>query len=170
MIDFNGPADKSVMPRRARHITPGVHRMLDRLTDTPVAVFDAAWHQLLASPLYTALMGEWNATTSTQSGATSSTRTAVYATPGIPWRAPGGAGRRLAPNYQPLPDDPTLRPSSPNYAATAPISTTCGNQRAVGQHQAAPKTIDYPHAGALSLDRDALSVTGSDLRIMVYTA
>jgi hypothetical protein len=33
-----------------------------------------------------------------------------------------------------------------------------------------PKTIDYPHVGALSLDRDALSVTGSDLRIMVYTA
>ncbi|MGQ5653950.1 MmyB family transcriptional regulator, partial [Streptomyces sp. EKR5.2] len=43
-----------------RHITPGVHRILDRLTGTPVAVFDAAWTQLLANPLYTALMGEWH--------------------------------------------------------------------------------------------------------------
>lgn len=40
------------------YITPSVHRMLDRLTGTPVAVFDAAWTQLLANPLYTALMGE----------------------------------------------------------------------------------------------------------------
>ncbi|MET0474604.1 MAG: helix-turn-helix domain-containing protein, partial [Mycobacterium sp.] len=40
------------------YITPGVQRMLDRLTTTPVAVFDAAATLLLASPLYTALMGE----------------------------------------------------------------------------------------------------------------
>lgn len=32
------------------YITPSVHRMLDRLTGTPVAVFDAAWTQLLANP------------------------------------------------------------------------------------------------------------------------
>jgi hypothetical protein len=32
--------------------------MLDRLTGTPVAVFDAACTQLLANPLYDALMGE----------------------------------------------------------------------------------------------------------------
>ena len=35
-----------------------VQRLLDRLTGIPVAVFDAACTQLLASPLYTALMGE----------------------------------------------------------------------------------------------------------------
>jgi transcriptional regulator with XRE-family HTH domain len=31
------------------HITPSVPRMLDRLNGTPVAVFDAAWTQLLAN-------------------------------------------------------------------------------------------------------------------------
>ena len=40
------------------YITPGVQRMLDRLTGTPVAVFDAACTLLLANPLYEAVMGE----------------------------------------------------------------------------------------------------------------
>src|SRR5690242_2485694 len=41
------------------YIPPGVQRMLDRLRETPVAVFDAASTQLMASPLYVALMGEY---------------------------------------------------------------------------------------------------------------
>nr|WP_256789523.1 helix-turn-helix domain-containing protein [Frankia sp. AvcI1] len=40
------------------YITPGVQRMLDRLSGTPVAVSDAAWTLLLANPLYTGLMGQ----------------------------------------------------------------------------------------------------------------
>ncbi len=41
---------------------------------------------------------------------------------------------------------------------------------AVGRHEASRKTIDHPQVGALTLDCDLLSVAGSDLRIMVYTA
>lgn len=39
-----------------------------------------------------------------------------------------------------------------------------------GHHEAARKTIDHPHVGAVTLDCDILTVAGSDLRIMVYTA
>jgi MmyB-like transcription regulator ligand binding domain len=39
-----------------------------------------------------------------------------------------------------------------------------------GHHEAARKTIDHPHAGAVTLDCDVLTVAASDLRIMVYTA
>ena len=41
---------------------------------------------------------------------------------------------------------------------------------AVGQHEAARKTIDHPRVGPLTLDCDVLAVAGSDLRIMIYTA
>ncbi|GAA3549503.1 hypothetical protein GCM10022419_032310 [Nonomuraea rosea] len=41
---------------------------------------------------------------------------------------------------------------------------------AVGHHEAARKTIGHPQAGSVTLDCDVLTVTGSDLRIMVYTA
>jgi len=40
----------------------------------------------------------------------------------------------------------------------------------VGRHEAARKTIDHPTVGPLTLDCDRLSVDGSDLRIMIYTA
>ena len=50
-----GIVDQGTVPA---YITPSVQRMLDRLTGTPVAVFDAACMQLLANPLYDALMGE----------------------------------------------------------------------------------------------------------------
>ncbi|GAB7110304.1 hypothetical protein JCM4814A_86190 [Streptomyces phaeofaciens JCM 4814] len=40
----------------------------------------------------------------------------------------------------------------------------------VGVHDAARKTIDHPLVGPVTLDCDVLSVAGSDLRIMVYTA
>ncbi|WP_051877068.1 hypothetical protein [Streptomyces natalensis] len=41
---------------------------------------------------------------------------------------------------------------------------------AVGRHVAAHKTVDHPQVGALTLDCDLLSVAGSELRILVYTA
>lgn len=40
----------------------------------------------------------------------------------------------------------------------------------IGRHEAAHKTIDHPGVGALRLDCDVLTVAGSDLRIMIYTA
>lgn len=41
---------------------------------------------------------------------------------------------------------------------------------AVGRQEASRKTVDHPQLGPLTLDCDILSVAGSDLRIMVYTA
>lgn len=42
------------------YITPGGHRLLDRLLKTPVAAFDAAWTLLLANSMYATPMGEWH--------------------------------------------------------------------------------------------------------------
>jgi hypothetical protein len=41
-----------------QHIGPGVQRLLDRLADTPVAVFDASWTRLEQNDLWTALTGD----------------------------------------------------------------------------------------------------------------
>jgi hypothetical protein len=56
------------------YLTPSVQRVLDRMTSTPVAVFDATWTLLLANPPYAALMGDpaGAATSATRCGATSS--------------------------------------------------------------------------------------------------
>jgi MmyB-like transcription regulator ligand binding domain len=41
---------------------------------------------------------------------------------------------------------------------------------AVGTHQATRKTIRHPDVGLVTVDCDVLTVQGSDLRIVAYTA
>ncbi|MFE5402862.1 helix-turn-helix transcriptional regulator [Streptomyces sp. NPDC056580] len=154
-----------------RHITPGVHRMLDRLTGTPVAVFDAAWNQLLANPLYTALMGEWQ-------GDDLNSVWRNFLNPDSRVRqTPESRGalqaslvadlRRTTARY---PDDGNLKALIAELRRRSAHFETLWESGAVGEHQAARKTVDHPVVGALTLDCDILSVTGSDLRIMVYSA
>ncbi|CNG12972.1 putative transcriptional regulator [Mycobacterium tuberculosis] len=153
------------------YITPGVQRMLDRLTDTPVAVFDAIWTQLLANPLYTALMGEHhgselNAVWRTFLGA----GTRVRHTPGslAALRAAQVADLRVTASRYPA--DQRLRLLVAELRAGSAEFAELWEAGAVGRHESARKTIDHPHAGAITLDCDVLGVTGGDLRIMVYTA
>lgn len=153
------------------YITPSVHRMLDRLTATPVAVFDAAWTLLLANPLYTALMGEWHGRE----------RNGV-------WRHFLGSGSRVRHTPQSrgametalvaevrattsrYPADQRLRRLVAELRASSDRFAELWDSGAVGRHEASCKTIDHPQVGAVTLDCDVLSVAGSDLRIMIYTA
>ncbi|MBW5485789.1 helix-turn-helix transcriptional regulator [Streptomyces bambusae] len=153
------------------HITPGVQRMLDRLAGTPVVVFDAAWTQLLANPLYTALMGEWhgndlNAVWRNFLGA----GTRVRHTPesrGALHAALVADLRRTAGRY---PADRRLQHLISRLRVKSAEFDDLWESGAVGRHQSARKTIDHPHVGALTLDCDVLVVADSDLRIMAYTA
>ncbi|MFE9119924.1 helix-turn-helix transcriptional regulator [Streptomyces sp. NPDC007172] len=154
------------------HITPSVHRMLDRLSGTPVAVFDASWTLLLANPLHTALLGERRG----------------RARNGV-WRAFAGAPddrvrhtsqSRLALETAVVSD---LRDAARRYPADRRVRELVAELRAasarfaelwdagaVGHHEASRKVIDHPVVGPVTLDCDVLNVAGSDLRIMVYTA
>ncbi|MDN3356133.1 helix-turn-helix transcriptional regulator [Actinomadura sp. DC4] len=153
------------------HITPGVQRMLDRLAGTPVAVSDATWTLLVANPLYTALMGEYHG----------DDRNAV-------WRTFLGTGGRVRHTPQARREIEVaqvcaLRTTASRYPADRRLRRLVAELRAgsdrfaglwdsgaVGRHEAARKTVDHPQVGVLTLDCDVLSVEGSDLRIMVYTA
>jgi transcriptional regulator with XRE-family HTH domain len=153
------------------YITPGVQRMLDRLTGTPVAVFDAACTLLLANPLYEAVMGEHRG----------NERNAV-------WRNFLGCGSRVRHTPESLlalkaRQVAELRAAANRYPADQQVRRLVAGLRAnseqfaelwdagsVGGPQGTRKVIDHPEVGALTLDCDVLSVVGPDLRIMVYTA
>ncbi|QBI53539.1 Helix-turn-helix protein [Streptomonospora litoralis] len=156
------------------HIPPSVQRLLDRLTGTPVAVYDACWTLLLANPPYAALMGD-------PSGWRGNDRNSV-------WRNLVGAGGRVrhtpesrrafetalvadlrtaAARY---PDDQRLRQLVADLRANSDRFAELWDSGAVGRHRSARKTVDHPQVGPLTLDCDVLTVAGSDLRIMVYTA
>ncbi|MFC4030206.1 helix-turn-helix transcriptional regulator [Streptomyces polygonati] len=156
------------------YITPSVQRLLDRLTGTPVAVYDASWTLLVANPPYTALMGD-------PSGWRGNERNGV-------WRhfvGPGSRVRHTSESRRALeaaevadlraaaaryPADQRLRRLVAELCASSERFAELWDSGAVGRHEAARKTIDHPRVGALTLDCDVLTVTGSDLRIMVYTA
>ncbi|MEU0152000.1 helix-turn-helix transcriptional regulator [Micromonospora fulviviridis] len=155
-------------------VTPSVQRLLDRLAGTPVAVYDAAWTLLVANPPYAALMGD-------PSGWRGDERNGV-------WRHFLGPGSRvrLGPEERRVfeaalvgdlrsaaahyPADPRLGRLLAELRAHSPRFAELWDAGTVGRHAAARKTVDHPHVGPLTLDCDVLTVAGSDLRIMVYTA
>ena len=156
------------------YITPSVQRLLDRLTGTPVAVYDAAWTLLVANPPYAALMGD-------PSGWRGHERNGV-------WRnLAGPAGRvRQTPQerralQQALVAD--LRTAAGRYPADQRLRALITDLRAnsarfaelwdsgvVGRQRAARKIVDHPQVGPLTLDCDVLTVAGSDMLIIIYTA
>jgi transcriptional regulator with XRE-family HTH domain len=152
-------------------ITPSVQRMLDRLTGTPVAVSDAAWTLLLANPLYTALMGERhgnerNAVWRTFLGTPGRVRHSTLSRRSL--EAAQVCELRAAANRYPA--DVRLRRLIAELRANSDRFAELWDAGTVARHEASSKTIDHPQVGPLTLDCDLLSVAGSDLRIMVYTA
>jgi transcriptional regulator with XRE-family HTH domain len=157
-------------------VTPSVQRLLDRLSHTPVAVYDAAWNLIVANQPYDALMGE----TTTWRGLE---RNAV-------WRNLVGPGNRTVttPEEQArfeallvgdlrmtaarYPADRDLKQLIAALTAHSPRFAELWESAAVGsaQDQSRHKVINHPHVGRMALDCDTLIVAGDDLRIMVYTA
>jgi transcription regulator MmyB-like protein len=156
------------------HITPSIRRMLDRMAGTPVAVYDASWNLLVANPAYAALMGD-------SSGWRGNERNGV-------WRYFLGVNTRV--RHSPEAEEPfasamvaDLRAAAGRYPADQALRRVVAELRAnsarfaelwdtgaVGTHESSHKTIDHPHVGAVTLDCDILTVAGSDLRVMIYTA
>jgi transcriptional regulator with XRE-family HTH domain len=165
---------RDVVPSR---ITASVQRLLDRLANTPVVVYDATWTLLIANAPYDALMGE----TSTWRGIE---RNAV-------WRNLVGSGNRTVhtPEEQAdleaglvadlrmtaarYPADLTLRRLVSELAAQSPRFVSlwdAGDDPVPGREPSRRKTIDHPAVGHITLDCDTLIVAADDLRVMVYTA
>jgi transcriptional regulator with XRE-family HTH domain len=156
------------------YITPSVQHLLDRMPATPVAVFDAAWTLLVANQPYAALMGD-------PGGLRGRERNAV-------WRNLVGPGTRVrqTPESQRAleatlvadlraaagryPADQQLRRLVAELRAASDRFAELWDSGAVGHHETARKVVDHPHVGPVALDCDMLTVAGSDLRIMIYTA
>ncbi|MEO3868892.1 helix-turn-helix domain-containing protein [Nonomuraea sp. B12E4] len=165
------PPAAGVVPR---HIGPGTARILDRLADTPVAVFTASWDLIHANPLWNALLGIAEAV-SARSG-------------NLVWRHFTGVpspvvhieeehdrlGRELIGDLRraiaAYPDDRGLTALVADLRATSPTFAEQWDDYAVMPRTAERKTIHSPAVGLVTLDCDVLATLDSDLRIIVYTA
>ena len=160
--------------RIRRHLTPGVQRVLDRLADTPVIVIDAAWEIVAANPLAAALLGDvsggtprerniaWREFTDVPSRVVRTAEEKAEFEAGIVADLHDALGRH--------PDDAPLRALIDDLRQVSPRFAERWEQRPVGQHDTARKTIRHPDIGLVTLECDVLTVAGSDLRLIVYTA
>jgi transcriptional regulator with XRE-family HTH domain len=157
-------------------ITPSVQRLLDRLANTPVAVYDATWTLIVANAPYDALMGP---TTSWQGIERNSV-----------WRHLVGPGSRAVhtPEQQRefeaglvadlrltaarYPHDQRLKQLIRVITAQSPRFEKLWESSAPTPHQdfGRHKVIDHPDVGHITLECDTLVVAANDLRIMIYTA
>ncbi|MFF2371730.1 helix-turn-helix transcriptional regulator [Agromyces sp. NPDC058110] len=157
------------------HIPPGVQRLIARLGDLPLAVFTASWDLVTWSQLWGAVHGE----------------------PELPFnllrarfapseqyrpRAVGGAGspedeafevslvadlRRVHGRY---PEDRRLNALVAELSDSSERFAALWSSGVVGEHQSERKIVRSALAGEFEVDCDVFSVTGTDLRIVVYTA
>ena len=157
-------------------ITPSVQRLLDRLANTPVAVFDATWTLIVANAPYDALMGQ---TTSWRGIERNSV-----------WRHLVGPGSRAVQTREEqteletrlvadlrltaarYPADQRLKQLIRDLAAQSPRFVKLWESGALEPHQdvGRQKVIDHPDVGHITVDCDTLIVAADDLRIMIYTA
>ena len=159
----------------SQRIPPSVHRLLDRLSGTPVAVYDAAWELIATNPPFEALTGAATWRGLERNGV---------------WRNLVGPGpvaihtpRQLAEQQEGLVAD--LRMTAARYPADRRVqhlvAELCRQSARFAQlwnsGDAEPhedrtrrKFFDHPKIGRIGLDCDTLTVAGDHLRIMVYTA
>jgi transcriptional regulator with XRE-family HTH domain len=157
-------------------ITPSVQRLLDRLANTPVAVYDASWTLLIANAPYDALMGQ---TTSWRGIERNSVwrnligpGTRVVHTPEdkAEFEARLVADLRLSTARYPA--DQRLKRLTRDLAARSPRFVELWESGTPEPHQdfGRRKVIDHPDVGRITLDCDTLIVAADDIRIMIYTA
>lgn len=157
-------------------ITPSVQRLLDRLSRTPVAVYDAAWNLIVANQPYDALMGATSAWRGIERNGVwrnlVGPGSRAVQTPGERAHLEAGLVGDLRLTAARYPADRALRQLVAELTAHSPRFVELWESGEVGspQHQARRKVIDHPGVGLIALDCDTLIVAGDDLRIMVYTA
>ena len=156
------------------HLTPGVQRLLDRLDGVPVAVYDAGWDLVAWNRWWAALVGDPTELAPHQRN--------------VLWSSFLGSGSRV--RHTPEQHEAfqsalvaDLRSATARYPRDGSLGSLVTSLRAgsprfaelwasgvVGGHREDRKTITHPQVGPVTLDCDVLTVSGSDLRIVAYTA
>jgi transcriptional regulator with XRE-family HTH domain len=164
-------------PRRSRipsHVPASVQRLVDRLADLPVAVYDPAWTIIAWNSSWAALMGDPTAISGrdrnliwrTFTGQSTRVRKSDDEIDDFETNAVADL-RRAVGTY---PDDIKLRQLVDDLGEASPRFAKLWAERLINTFGPKSKTIAHPEVGPITLDCDVLTVAGSDLRLVVYTA
>jgi transcriptional regulator with XRE-family HTH domain len=161
--------------RMDRHLTPSIQRVLDRLIDVPVMVTDAAWTVVARNELASALLGDPSELRGRERNIL--WRYFTQSAPGRVVRDQGSVAafeaEAVADLHEALgryPADPELRSLIDDLRRASERFEELWQSRPVAPRASSRKTFEHPEVGRLTLDCDVLSVVGSDLRLVVYSA
>jgi transcriptional regulator with XRE-family HTH domain len=158
----------------SRHISPGLQRVLDRLADTPVAVYTAGWEQVTANPLWQALFGErdqrtgrdanliWRFFTDERSSVARSSQEYEQHAATMVSDLHDAAARYC--------DDRDLAAMISELRVRSDWFARLWDGYTVSRQISDRKTILSPAVGPVTVDCDILTAPDSDLRIVIYTA
>jgi transcriptional regulator with XRE-family HTH domain len=157
-------------------LTPSVQRLLDRLANTPVVVYDATWTLVHANAPFDALMGETSTWRAIERNAIwrnllgPGNRTVHTAEEQAEHEARLVADLRLTASRYPA--DRSLRRLIDDLAEQSPrfVELWQSDTPPPLPDTSKRKVIDHPEVGRITLDCDTLIVAVDDLRISVYTA
>lgn len=164
------PPSRQLVPR---HVPPGVQRIVDRLGDVPIAVFTATHDIVLWNDLWAALNGDPSRWTGVEGNLV--WRHFVHGHDGVSWddthqedfSSDLVADLRAASGRYPADRDlaalvARLRRESPEFERRWETGR-------ISEHRTSRKVVSS-RVGPVEIDCDVLTVPGSDLRIVVYTA
>jgi transcriptional regulator with XRE-family HTH domain len=157
-----------------QHIVPGVQRLMDRLRDVPLAVHSAAWDLLEWNPLWAAITGDPEPLGMLERNV--AWRHFVVGTDLIDFDEQHAEefSDDLAADLREArgryPDDPGLARLVDQLHATSSDFAARWKQAHVARHRSSRKTANHTPVGPITFDCDVLTVPGSDLRVVVYTA
>ena len=156
------------------HLSPGLQRILDHLTDTPVGIFTAAWDFVLGNRMWQALFGDQTG----RSGREANLIWRAFVNEDIPLvqsadQADDFAHEMVSDLHAAMnlyPDDRGLIELVADLRATSAAFEILWGKWHVATRRSDRKTIDSPVVGHITFDCDVLTTTDSDLRVVVYTA
>jgi len=157
-----------------RHLSPSIQRIVDRLGDTPAAVFSATWDLISWNPLWAALQGD----PSGYSGNSANLAWRVFLAGESPViqsaDEPDAFEHDLAAELRSAagryPEDAQLAALIATLLESSPRFVELWAHARVATHLSSRKIITVDGIGPITLDCDVLMAPGSDLRVVVYTA
>ncbi|WP_370354913.1 helix-turn-helix domain-containing protein [Catenulispora sp. EB89] len=155
-------------------LPPGVRRLVEQLSASPVVVCDAGWNPIAWNAMWVAAIGDPLERPERERN--------------IAWRHFTGLPTRVVRTHAEergfeeavvadlrsssgrYPEDRGLAQLIADMCEASPRFRSLWEKRHVGVYDQERKTIDHPELGMLFVDCDVLTTHRSDLRVVVYTA
>jgi transcriptional regulator with XRE-family HTH domain len=156
-----------------RQTTAGVERFVARMSQTPLAVFDAAWTLIAWNELWQVLLSSMTEAEGRERNLVwrrfNGLSSAVISSPEHDQRFEAALVADLRTVAIRYPSDPFVADLVTDLVAISTRFAALWERGEVARHESTKETLSHPLVGELTVDCDVFMVDGADVRVIVYT-